>query len=63
MKGGLETRRDILIRGLWESQNYTIIVIIFGDSDADTYKNYPMKPLLDWQEKEKKDNHGKHCHE
>ena len=32
---GLETRGDVLIQGLWESQNYAIINVIFGDSDVD----------------------------
>ena len=58
----LETRGDVLIRGLWEIHTDAIIDVRFGDSDAETYRKETMDKLLDHWEKEKKDNYGKHCH-
>ena len=60
--GGLETRGDLLIRGLRESQNDAIIGVRFGDLDADVYRKEPMENLLDRWRKEKKYKHSKHCH-
>ena len=45
-RGYSETRGDVLIRGIWESHNESIIDIRLGDSDYDTYKKEPEKPLL-----------------
>ena len=59
----METREYILIQGLWESQTDAINDIRFGDSENETYKKKPMKPLLVWWDIEKKENQGKHCHE
>ena len=33
----LETRGDVIIRGLWDRQNNSIIDIKLGDADVDTY--------------------------
>ena len=52
---GLDTRGDVLIWGLWESQTDAIIGVRFGDSDADTYRKDPMDKLLDYKDKEQKD--------
>ena len=46
-RGGLETRGDVLIRGLWEIQTDVIIGVIFGDSSANTYKYEPIDNLLE----------------
>ena len=43
----LETRGDVLIRGLWEIQTEAIIDVRFGYADAGTYKHKPMYKLLD----------------
>ena len=59
-RGGLETRGEVFIRGLWESQTDSIIDVRFGDADADPYKYEPIENLLARREKENKDNHGKH---
>ena len=45
-RGGLETRNDIIIRGLWERQTESIIGVIFGDLDAYTYNHELMDKLL-----------------
>ena len=45
-----------------EIQTEAIIDVIFGDSDTDTYNNEPTDKLLARWDKQKKDNHGKHCH-
>ena len=47
MREGLDTRGDVLIRGLWEIQTDSIINVIFGDSGVDTYKYDLMDKLLD----------------
>ena len=59
----METRGDVLIRGLWEIQNDVIIDVRFGDADMDTYKYDPMDKLLIIWDKENKDNHGNNLHE
>ena len=59
----METRFDVLIRGLYKIHNYEIIDIIFGDSDVDTYKHKPMGKLLVYWEKQNKNRHGKLLHE
>ena len=61
-RGGFDTRGDVLVRGLWESQTYSIINVRFGDTDADTYNKDPMDNLLDSCYKWNKDKHGKHFH-
>ena len=53
-RGGLETRRDVLIRGLWKIQTDTIINVRFGDANTDIYKNEPMDNLLARWDKENK---------
>ena len=58
----MDTRGDVIILGLWEQHNDTIIKIKHGDADADTYRFKPMDKLLDRWEKTNKDMHGKHCH-
>ena len=58
----METRGDVLIRGLWEFQNDAIIDVKFRDADMDTYKNQLMDKLLARWENKYKDEHGKHCH-
>ena len=44
----LETRGDILIRGLWERWADAIIDVKLGDADAETYRFELMVVLLDW---------------
>ena len=34
----LETRAGVSIQGLWEIQTEAIIYVVFGDSDAETWK-------------------------
>ena len=46
-RGGLHTIGDVLVRGLWGIQNESIIGVRVRDSESDTYKNEPIKPLLD----------------
>ena len=58
----LETRGDIMIRGLWDRQNSTVTGIKLWDSNTDTYRFDPMAALLDWWDKNNKNNHGKNCH-
>ena len=41
-----DTRRDVMIRGLWDRQVNPIIDVKLGDADADTYKHDPMTSLL-----------------
>ena len=43
----METRDDAIIWRLWEIQTDTIINIIFGDLDADTYRKDTMDKVLD----------------
>ena len=59
----MDTIGNTLIRGLCESQTDAIIDVRFGDADADTYKHKPIDKLVTRREKEKKDKHGKNCHE
>ena len=54
---------DILIRVLWKIQAYYIIDARLGDSDYDNHNKDTTKTLLDWWEKEKKENNVKHYHE
>ena len=61
-RGGLETRCDVLIWGLWERQTDAIINIIFGDTDTGTYKHEPTEKILFWWDNQKKDNHNKKFH-
>ena len=58
----MDKQGDVLIRVLWEIQTDAIIGVIFGDSEADTYRNEPMDKLLDCWKKDKKDKHGKNFH-
>ena len=58
-----ETRGDVSIRGLRESQKESIIDIRFVDADADTWKPEGIDKLLDWWEKTKRDKHGQHCYD
>ena len=53
----METRGDILTRGLWESQTDAITDVKFGDSDADTYRKEPTGKLLARWKKGKKDKY------
>ena len=57
----MDTRGDILIRGLWDRHTYNIIDIKLG-FEANTCRFEPLAALLYWWEKIKKDKHGKHCH-
>ena len=41
-----DTRGDVMIQGLWDSQVDAIIDVKLGGSDADTYKYKPIKSLL-----------------
>ena len=59
----MEKRGDVIIQCLCESHTYTIIDVIFGYYDANTYKYDPMDKLLASWKKENKDKHGKNCHE
>ena len=61
--GGLETRCDILIQGLWEIYTGAIIDVIFVYADADTYKYDPMYRLLACWEKKNNDKKSNHFHE
>ena len=56
----MDTRGDVIIQGLRESQTESIIDLILGYPDCDPYKNYPMGTLLVWWGKEKKYINGKH---
>ena len=58
-----ETRGDVMIQGLWDSQVDAIIDVKLGDADVDTYKYEPMTGLLVRWEKIKKYKHGKYCHD
>ena len=57
----METRRDVLIWGLWESQTDAIIDVRFGYSGVDTYNNEPIDNLQACWMKHNKDNQGNHC--
>ena len=59
-KGGSEKGGDVLILGLWEGQNDSIIDVIFGDSNTDTNKHKLMEKIMTLWEKKKKNNHGNH---
>ena len=59
----METQGDVLIRGLQDRQTDSIIDVIIGNNDADTYRFDPMSELLAKWEKTNKDKHGKHCNE
>ena len=52
-----------MIRGLWDSQVFTIIDVKCGDADADTYKYDPTKSLLTRWENINKYKHSKQCHD
>ena len=58
----METRGDVLIWGLWESQTDSNINIRLGDDDTDSYTYEPMDKHLDFGENEHKDKHGNHWH-
>ena len=58
----METRGDVLIWGLWESQTDAIIDVKFGDTDTDTYKHELMDKLLARWENKNKDEHVNHYH-
>ena len=47
----METRCEIPIRGLWESQTEAMVYIILGDPYCNTHKKDPMEMLLDQWEK------------
>ena len=53
-----ETRGDVSIRGLLESQTEAIVDIIFGDADAYSWKPVIMDKLLAGWEKLKKEKYG-----
>ena len=59
----LDTRGDVLIRGLWDRQTDNIINAKVGNYGAYTYGLEPMVTLLAQWDKKKKYNHGKNCHE
>ena len=40
-----DTRGDMIIQGLWDSQVDTIIDVKIGEADADTYTYEPMTSL------------------
>ena len=51
----IETRSDVLIRGLWESHMEEIIDIRFGDADVETCKPEIMdKILVLWEKNQEK---------
>ena len=53
-RGRLETRGDVIIQDLWESQNDSIIDIILGDPGCDSHKKEPTRTLLDWWENKRR---------
>ena len=55
----METRGDVLVWGLWERHNDTIIDVRFVYSDTDTYKHELMYKLMACWEKQKKDKYSK----
>ena len=50
-RGGLETRCDVLIQGLWAIQTKAIIDVRLGYPECDSYKKEPMVTILDLWEK------------
>ena len=50
----METRGDVIIQDLWESQNDSIIDIILGDPGCDSHKKEPTRTLLDWWENKRR---------
>ena len=59
----METRGDVITRGLWDRHTNATIKIKIGDAYADTYTFELLVMLLAWWEKMKKDKNGKHCHD
>ena len=58
----METRGDVLIRGLWDRQTDAIIDVKIGNADADTYRFEAMVMLLDRWDKVRKDKNSNQCH-
>ena len=60
-RGGIfpETRGEVSIRGLWESQTEAIIGVRFGDSDVNTWKLEEMDQLLDLWGESRRTNMGR----
>ena len=58
----MDTRGDVLIRGLWDRHNNTITEVKFGDADVDTYRFEWIENILALWEKMKKDKQSKNCH-
>ena len=59
----LETRGNVLIRGLWDIQTDAIIDIRFRYSDAETYVKEVIDQIFPRWEKMNVDKNGKNCHE
>ena len=57
-----ETRGDVSIWGLWESQTEAIIDVRFRNADTDSRNPVIMDKLLAGWEKLKKDNYGYDCY-
>ena len=53
----------MLIRSLWESQSDDIIVVIFGNADAETYVKEGIDPILPRWDKMNKEKHVVNCQE
>ena len=58
----MDTRGDVIIRGLWDIHTNSIIYVKLDDSDEDTYRFDTMSTLLDKWEKIKNYKNDKHCH-
>ena len=58
-----ETRGEVSIRGLLESQTEGIIDVRFVDADAETWKLVRMYKFLAGREKIKKYKHGQACYD
>ena len=43
----METRGDVMIRGLWGQQTDAIIDVTLGDADADSYRFETISAHLD----------------
>ena len=56
----METRGNVLTRGLWESQTDAMIYVRLGDLDCETHNEEPMETLLDRWVKYMEENHGKY---
>ena len=59
----METRDDVLIRGLWEQHTDATIDAKPDNAEANNYMFKPMDKLLAVWVKKNKDNNGKHCHD